>query len=350
MEPRTVDEAVQLLTAAWTRGARTAVDESRPLNTAAEEGHVVAVSLRRLDRITRVDRENSAVVVEAGVPVQAIRAATDSIGLWCPALRWLPGSTPIGAAVVGGHGRRSRRYGAVADYLLGTRFVSPAVGLVRHGGMAIKNATGYNLTAAIAGSRGGLGVLLEVTVRLVPKPARRGVRRICFATENVVWGAARGLADPSSEAAAVEVFAELTPTRGPAYLLVEAEDVVATTVERRLGSLVDRATSPGGSLDTSIDWLPLTPDGAATVVRFGVDPSTLAETGTRLVAEARRRDLRGFVLAEASGGAVEIALSSSCASQIDEVLRAAGIPAPDPTTTRLRAILKSAFDPADLVI
>src|SRR6185312_14805982 len=107
-------------------------------------------------------------VVESGVPVEVVREAAGSVGLWCPALRWLRGSARIGAVVAGGHGRRSRSYGTVADHILGTRFVCPIGGVVRHGGKAIKNASGYNLSATVAGSRGDFGVILEVTLRLVP--------------------------------------------------------------------------------------------------------------------------------------------------------------------------------------
>src|SRR5579884_1570806 len=191
IEPSSVDEAVDALTGAWASGTKTTVVDDKSTTAVTSTSALSVVCLRRLNRIQRVERESGALIAEAGTTVESIREAAAEVGLWCPALRWLPNATTIGTAVAGGHGRRSRRYGAVADYVLGLRFATPSCGLVHHGGMAIKNATGYNLSAMVAGSRGSLGVVLEVILRLVPMTSRRGLRSFTVTPGKRVWLAAQ---------------------------------------------------------------------------------------------------------------------------------------------------------------
>jgi FAD/FMN-containing dehydrogenase len=345
IQPATVDEAVESLMNAWQRGTTTAIvdlpDQSGPMR-----GHIV-VSTRRLDRIVRLDRENSALVVEAGVTVQRIREAAGSVGLWCPALRWLPGETTIGAAVAGGHGRRGRYYGAVVDYVLGMRFVCPGVGLVRHGGMAIKNATGYNLTATVAGSHGSLGVILEVVVRLVPRPGHRVVQRLGFPRCALAWTAVDHLSSASLGAAAVEAFADVSGER--AWILLECEDSHEGVVNQRLSELNRRATALGGVAEDDVTWPPKS-QRTAFVKRAAIDPARFAQTCAALTDGMRRRGVSAYLLGEATGGALEVVVPATSLAILDELLEVVGIPGRAPSARDLWNLLKSAFDPNNLCL
>jgi glycolate oxidase len=68
-------------------------------------------------------------------------------------------------------GPRCLKYGVTGDYVLGLEVVVPGGHVLRLGGRTIKNVSGYNLKSLFIGSEGTLGVVTEVTVRLVPKPA-----------------------------------------------------------------------------------------------------------------------------------------------------------------------------------
>lgn len=340
IEPASLEEALQLLTAAWRGGQRTVV---RGSIGSEDERPARLLSLRRLNRIRSVDRENGALVAEAGASIESLRSAAAALGLWCPALRWLPAAGSVGAAIAGGHGRRARHYGAVGDYVLGARFACPSVGLVQHGGLAMKNATGYNLSGLLVGSRGALGVILEAILRLVPLPACRVCRALHYPTPARALAAARELADPALGAAAVEVAC--CPGHGLSRVLLEVDDAAATSAEGRLAALLARGVNLGGEAVESQEWPPLpVPAGAATR-RVAIDPARFAEVGSRLLAEARRRGLGVTILAEATGGAMEVAVEEGDPAIVAGLALAAGVSLPDRAIAQVASSLKSAFDP-----
>ncbi len=346
ISPATIEDTAQVLADLWSRGEPTAVIDGRHAHLAPPG--VTLISTERLDRIRQVDRENGAMVVEAGASIDDVRSAASSVGLWCPALRWLPGRTSIGAAVAGGHGRRGRRYGSVRDYLLGLRFVCPSAGLVRHGGMTIKNATGYNLTAAVAGSRGTLGVVVEIILRVVPLPSARLVRHVRFAPREQVFAATRMLADASLAVDALELATDLIDD--DALLLIEVEDAARRVAGRRLDALVERALTLGGSTAGETAWPPRSVEWSSSMAaRVAVEPRRLAETGARILAAAGDRGLTGMLLAEATGGALELIVPARVHAALEEIMRsAAAFDHPSPAT-RLHTALKAAFDPAGLL-
>ena len=67
-------------------------------------------------------------------------------------------------------GPRAVKYGVTKDYLLGLEVVLASGEVMRTGGKTIKNVTGYNLTQLFCGSEGTLGLITEITVKLIPLP------------------------------------------------------------------------------------------------------------------------------------------------------------------------------------
>jgi glycolate oxidase FAD binding subunit len=79
----------------------------------------------------------------------------------------------IGGTVACGFSGPSRPWsGSLRDYLLGVKMVNGSGQLVRYGGQVMKNVAGYDISRLVAGSMGTLGLLLEVSFKVLPKPAR----------------------------------------------------------------------------------------------------------------------------------------------------------------------------------
>jgi glycolate oxidase FAD binding subunit len=80
-----------------------------------------------------------------------------------------PGATVGGAVACGLSGPSRARAGSLRDHLLGVALLSGKGELMRFGGRVIKNVAGYDVSRVIAGSMGVLGVIVEVSLKVLPK-------------------------------------------------------------------------------------------------------------------------------------------------------------------------------------
>ncbi|MBW6456069.1 MAG: FAD-binding protein [Trueperaceae bacterium] len=149
-------------------------------------GHTVPVAggisldLTRMDRILEIAADDFLAAVQPGVTYPRLNEALRATGLFFPVD---PGAEASlgGMASTNASGTLAVRYGVTRDLLLGLEVVTPPGRVIRTGGRAPKSSSGYALTQLFCGAEGTLGVITELTVRLVPRPEAIMGARAAFA-------------------------------------------------------------------------------------------------------------------------------------------------------------------------
>ncbi len=213
------------------RGFGHAIEARRRLSTAAMRG------------VSLYEPAELVLTAGAGTPLREIQGLLDQQGqqlAFEPADYGLILGGPAGRGTIGGaiavnaSGPRRIKAGAARDHLLGFRAVSGRGEPFKSGGRVMKNVTGYDLCKLMAGSHGTLGVMSEITVKVLPKPETE---------ETVVF---QGLDDAAAVAlmtaasgltAEVSGFAHLPEEGGRTGLRLEGP---AVSVARRRESLLAR--------------------------------------------------------------------------------------------------------------
>ena len=163
---------------------RTAVAASIPIvtrgsGTGLSGGSVpspgsLVLCLVHMNAILDVDPRNLTLRAQPGVITQRIDEAAARHGLFYPPD---PGSMRI--STIGGNvaensgGLRGLKYGVTRDYVMGLEVVLPDGQVARFGNQCVKDVAGYSLKDLFIGSEGTLGIITEVLLKLVPRPAAR---------------------------------------------------------------------------------------------------------------------------------------------------------------------------------
>jgi glycolate oxidase len=196
----------------------------------------VALSLMRMNRIKEISFADAIAIVEPGVITADLKAAARAQKLFYP-----PDPASMKDCSLGGNvatnagGPRCLKYGVTRNYVTGLEVVLANGEILRVGGRVHKNKTGFDLIGLFVGSEGLLGVVTEITLRLLPLPPARATISAAFATMPQAAGTvqeifAKGFL-PSSleiadgftlEAARKDLGTALVPP-GSAHLLVDLD-------------------------------------------------------------------------------------------------------------------------------
>ncbi|HYW02462.1 MAG TPA: glycolate oxidase subunit GlcE [Gammaproteobacteria bacterium] len=131
--------------------------------------------------IVRYQPSELVLTARAGTPLDEIDAVLAEAGQALPfdPPRYAGGS--FGGAVAAGLSGPSRPFtGPLRDFVLGTRLVNGRGERLRFGGEVMKNVAGYDVSRLMAGALGTLGVLLEISVKVLPAPRLVRTRRLAL--------------------------------------------------------------------------------------------------------------------------------------------------------------------------
>src|SRR5438105_14851678 len=142
----------------------------------------IALSLMRMNSIKEINFADAVAVVEPGVFTAELKAAVRARKLFYP-----PDPASMKDCTIGGNvatnagGPRCLKYGVTRNYVIGLEVVLASGDVLRTGGRVHKNKTGFDLIGLFVGSEGMLGVVTEITLRLLPLPPARATLSAAFA-------------------------------------------------------------------------------------------------------------------------------------------------------------------------
>ena len=211
-------------------------------STAVDGG--IVLSTERMREIT-IDPVSRVAVTQPGLLNAEVKRAAAEHGLWYP-----PDPSSFEMCSIGGNAATNAgglccvKYGVTTDYVLGMQVVLADGTAVRLGGPRLKDVAGLSLTKLFVGSEGTLGVITELTLRLVPAPPPASTLVATFAAMD----------------AAVEAVLAITTSLRPSMLelmdrtsINAVESYAAMGLDRTAEALlVARSDAPGGAAAVEI--------------------------------------------------------------------------------------------------
>lgn len=170
------------------------------------EGAVV-LDMSRMNSIKEIDVNERIAVVEPGVVTGKLDKALEPHGLFFAGYPMSSGISQIGGNIAtNAGGGRALKYGVTGAHVLGMRVVTGNGSELVLGGRRRKDVVGYDLRSLFIGSEGTLGVIVEATLSLMPRPSARSTVLAGFDSPA---GAVEALGRISREAASLPSSAEL---------------------------------------------------------------------------------------------------------------------------------------------
>jgi glycolate oxidase FAD binding subunit len=281
-----------------------------------------SLSTRGLTGVTLYRPAELIISARAGTPLAEIEATLAEKGQHLiaesPYLNGVFGTSAppsIGGVVAANlSGPRRITWGATRDHVMGLRFINGAGEVIRSGGRVLKNVTGLDLCKLLSGSYGTLGVITEVTLKVLPAPEASATLLIETPDlASAVAALSAGLGSPFGVSAAAAL-----PMKDHVIAAVRLEDFAASVAYRMeklrgvLGSLGTQRVMEDAESRAfwrgvrEVEPLQVMPDEA--IWRVSVRPSA----GPQIAAAASA--IGGRVMLDWGGGLVWIAASPSSAN------------------------------------
>lgn len=255
----------------------------------------LVVSTLGLRGFSEVDPDNLTLAAAAGVSIAEAAEQARAIGRLLPLDPGTPARATVGGVVAtSDQGARGAGFGGVRDVVLGMKVVLADGTPVKFGGRTMKNVSGYDLTRLFVGSLGVLGVITEVTFRLLPQPASEAVMVLSLGSleqaADLAGHVIRSPLCPQCLEVVSPGFADLAgppladlAAESPGYLFFVGFAGHRAAVARSLADVASRHRGGAGAGGTPVVWW----DGEAEQVYVGLAGARAAMAAAGLSVAAR---------------------------------------------------------------
>jgi glycolate oxidase FAD binding subunit len=300
-----------------------------------------------LDRLVDYQPEDMTITAEAGMTLAALQTILAERGQVLPLDPALPERATVGGVVAANRtGPWRAAYRTPRDWVIGLTVIAPDGRSVRGGGRVVKNVAGYDLPRLYTGSRGTLGVIAEVSFKVMPRPPHAALCVVSLPDARAAEAALARVMDSDLMPTCLELLNARAASRLPgtgrdaataAYqLIVGFEGVTAAVTWQRetLANLVSdagvRAVPDAGraALLETLRAFPAEPGWLQAQVNLL--SSDLAPMADWCEAEAAARGMEVSLAAHAANGVLRLRLQSDApdaaraASFVDAARDAAG--------------------------
>jgi glycolate oxidase FAD binding subunit len=220
-------------------------------------GMDLILSTLRLNQIVDCDVDNLTLAVQSGITLSEVQKllAGKGKGYFLPLDPPFTEQATLGGIVAtNSSGPRRFIYGTARDLVIGLKTVFPNGDVVVSGGKTVKNVSGYDLGKSLIGSMGTLGILCEMTCRLLPIPEKAATLLLPFAglkeSGSLVQKILKSQLLPASiemlNAATLRQIKEtLPPFPNGNYLLAIGLEGVTETVDRQISEMGEMGKTEG---------------------------------------------------------------------------------------------------------
>jgi len=224
----------------------------------------IILSTDRLNRITDADCDNLTLSVESGITLNEVqkRLAKEGRGYFLPLDPPFTERATIGGIVAtNSSGPKRLLYGTARDLITGIKAVFPNGDIVVSGGKTVKNVSGYDMCKLLIGSFGTLGVICEITFKLLPLAEKESTLCLPFTTIDEANGFVQEIVHSQLIPASMDILNAMAvkkmedtagmPQNGN-YLVAVGLEGVTESVERQISEMAERGKKYG-----AFDAIPL---------------------------------------------------------------------------------------------
>ncbi len=217
----------------------------------------IVLSTDRLNQITDSDCENLTLSAESGMTLNEVQKSLAKVGKGY----FLPLDPPFtekatlgGIVATNSSGPKRLLYGTARDMIIGTKAVFPNGDIVVSGGKTVKNVSGYDMCKLLIGSYGTLGILCEMTFKLLPLPEKEATLLLSFTRLEEADGFAREVRSSQLIPSSIETLNALAvqkmryslsmPPNGN-YLVAIGLEGVAESIDRQIAEMSELGRKHG---------------------------------------------------------------------------------------------------------